>query len=641
MKKQLAMLFAVILVIFIASCGKDVNKGGEIEENTIIINKVENLSDYVFVDMQNKHEISELIGDLKAAISDGTDIMLKSEPAYKKNKCEILIGTTNREESIEAAKDLGYFDFTIKHINNKIVITAGSDEAMTEAIELFKDEFIDSKAKALYLPDEFNYSYEYPIENLTVEGTPISEFKIYSGKSFINNDFITETLRRTFDFEMEIAEEMTEGGHYIILDATSMKYEDYSIKIENGNIIIYGSASSVAKAFGSFGEEFLRPLGKKEYDLTKADNKEGKIEKPELYTKDQLLAVMNEVYNDKDHIIIGEQGRGQPNCVSSAIATFEKATGEKPGIIGFDFSTTGGGIWSEQYGGDMQAKKSLMMCEMLEYVAGGGIITFSAHWENPSGNYPDEENLYRGVLGYDYTKEAFEKAFTDLLTDGTEYNDFFKALLDEEAEFFLALQENGVPALWRPLHETNGNWFWFCTTMAGITLDASYIKNIWYYVYDYFAEKGIDNLLWTYSMSPSDNFENTPGASTMSTLYLYPGDEYCDIVGVDWYTAGDLEIMNDSYLHLVDHARKPGALTEFGASGDALGEDGKADPEKYSSMNVLRDLNELKGEGYSFSYLLTWGGSWSFAQMGLGEEFMADEMTWGQAEVKALFDGLK
>ncbi len=640
MKKQLLTLFIVILILSLAACGTPKDKGGVMDEDTVIINKVENLSDYVFVDMQNKSEISDFIDELKAAISDATDIKPRSEAAYKKNTYEILIGATNREESIDAMQGLDYFDFVIRHINNKIVVAAGSDEAMAEAIELFKSEFIDSEAKALYLPDEFVYNYDYPAENLTVEGTPISDFKIYIGKSFINTEFITEALRRTFNFEMEIAEEMTEGGHYIVLDATGMKYEDYSIKIEDGNIVIYGSARSVEKALSGFGEEFLRPLGKSEYDLTKSDNKEGKIEKPELYTKDQLLSVMTEVYNDKDHIIIGEQGRGMPNCVNSAISTFEKATGEKPGILGFDFSTTAGGILTEYYGGDMQAKKSLMMCEMLEYVAGGGIITFSAHWANPSGNYPDEDNLYRGVLGYDYTKAGFEKAFTDLLTDGTEYNDFFKALLDEETEFFLALQENGVPALWRPLHETNGNWFWFCTTMAGITLDASYIKNIWYYVYDYFAEKGVENLLWTYSMSPSGNFENTPGASSMSTLYLYPGDEYCDIVGVDWYTEGDLEIMNDSYLHLVDHARKPGALTEFGASGDALGEDGKADPEKYSSMNVYRDLLELKNEGYSFAYLMTWGGSWSFTQMGYGEEFMAEEMTWGQTEVKALFDRL-
>ena len=128
----------------------------------------------------------------------------------------------------------------------------------------------------------------------------------------------------------------------------------------------------------------------------------------------------------------------------------------------------------------------------------------------------------------------------------------------------------------------------------------------------------------------------------MSTTYLYPGDEYCDIVGVDWYTQGNLELMDEGgYLRLTDASKKPGALTEFGATGTATNEEGRADPELYSSMNVLRDLNMLRDGGYSFIYLMTWGGSWSFAQMGFGEEFMADEMTLGQADVKALFDALK
>ncbi len=643
MKKLFSSLFLTVFLVLLASCG-----GGEAEtpkknDDATVINKIENLSDYVFVDMQSTNTtVNDVIKDLEDSIKSATGIKLKRQVAFKKSDYEILVGTTNREESINAAKGLGRNDYTIGKINNKIVIVGGSDEALLEAVKLFKSQFVDAEAKSIYLPEKYTYVFHYPVEKLSVEGTPISEFKVYTGKSFIKESFVKEALSMTFDFEIEVTEEMTEDGHYIILDATSFKYEDYSIAVENGNIVIHGSARSVEGALKDFGDKFLRPLGAKEYDLTSANKLEGKIEKKDIYTKEQLMQVITEVYEDEDHIIIGEQGRGMPNCVASAIATFEKATGgHKPGILGFDFSTTPGGILTQEYGGDYQAKKSLMICEMLEYVADGGIITFSAHWPNPSGNYPDEDNLYRGVLGYDYSKAAFERAFTDLLTEGTKYNEFFNALLEEEAEFFLALQENGVPALWRPLHETNGNWFWFCTTMAGVTLDSSYIRDIWYYVYNYFESKGIDNLLWVYAPSPSDNFEDKPGA-TMSPLYLYPGDEYCDIVGVDWYTEGDLELLDSgAYLKLIDHAGKPGALTEFGASGAALGEDGTADPELYSSMNVYRDLMELKEEGHSFSYLMTWGGSWSFGQMGEGEKFMNEEMTWGQAEVKMLFDQMK
>lgn len=631
----LAVLSAVVLVL--AACGKTENPEA-LGDDMVLIDKVENLEKYVFVDMQStSSNASAVMADIRGAVKAATGLTLKMAAAYQKNDYEILVGVTNRQESLDAINGLKYFDYRIKMVNNKIVIAAGSDEALLRAAELFKSEFLYPEGKSLYLPADYTYKYKYPIDKLTVDGIDISEFKILN-QSYLTEEEIETAFLSAFEFDLPIVEEAVEGEHYIILDASSYSYEDYSISVEAGNIRIRGSYSSIGEALGVFTDEFLKGLGKAEYDLTSADRLEGEIEKPEIYTKDQLMTVLTRVYEDKDHIIIGEQSRGNnASCVTDAIKTFEKATAEKPGIIGIELQTFGMGIFSHT---DPKAL-SRIICDIVDYTADGGIVTFSAHWENPSGNYPDEDNLYRGVLGYDYTKAGYEKAFTDLLTEGTEYNTKWMSEIDREVEFFLALKDNDVPAIWRPLHETNGNWFWFCTTQAGITLDASYIKNIWYYIYDYFAEKGIDNLLWCYAPSPSSNVENDPG-STMSAMYLYPGDEYCDLVGVDWYTQGDLEITNnDPYLRLVDETRKIGALTEFGVSGKAANEEGRADPEYYSSMNAYRDLLSLRGEGYSFAYLMTWGGSWSFMLMGEGEKFMAQEMTLGQTDVKAIFDTLK
>ena len=63
---------------------------------------------------------------------------------------------------------------------------------------------------------------------------------------------------------------------------------------------------------------------------------------------------------------------------------------------------------------------------------------------------------------------------------------------------------------------------------------------MWIYVYEYFEEEcGLTNLLWEYSPSTSTH---------MDVMYLYPGDEYCDMVGIDWYTNGTFEIDQDGFL---------------------------------------------------------------------------------------------
>jgi hypothetical protein len=210
------------------------------------------------------------------------------------------------------------------------------------------------------------------------------------------------------------------------------------------------------------------------------------------------------------------------------------------------------------------------------------------------------------------------------------------------ARFFKALEENGVSIIWRPLHEANGNWFWFCIGQNGHWLEPEYVVNIWHYIYDYFQNQcGLTNLFWCYGPNQSPNVNDKPG-STMSPTYLYPGDEYCDMVGVDWYTGGSLEIANnENYLRLTDLSGKPGAITEFGPSGALVADKIEDQPKYYNSMDLYGNLYELLKEGHSFVYLLTWGGKWGIPAMGHGDELMQTDICIGQAEVKAMFDALK
>ena len=349
--------------------------------------------------------------------------------------------------------------------------------------------------------------------------------------------------------------------------------------------------------------------------------------------------VIKQVYSDPNTVIIGEQVQGKDAyAVENCINQFYEATGEMPGMVGIDLGC---------YGFDLKNTKtfnlSSYICDLVDYAANGGIITINAHWDNPAN--PGER--VRGELAGQYKTdlEDYQRTFRALITEGTGYNYEFKRELEINAHFLKALEENGIPVIWRPLHEANGSWFWFCIRQGVdpiYTLQPEYFVNLWRYVYNYFVnECGLTNLYWTFAPNYSSNVNNEPG-KTASTTYLYPGDEYCDMVGVDWYTQGALEITDsNNYLNLVNLANKPGAITEFGPTGTKLGASVEEQPSLYSSMDMYNDLRKMIGNGHSFTYLLTWGGKWGVSAMGRGDELMQTDLCIGQTEIKAMFDALK
>ncbi len=638
--------FGLLVLIFIAlvsfaSCNEKTEGEGK-----IVIKNVEDIAEYSVIRGDNctdeeKNIVTTLHSELYKAfrsIKISTDFSGASSSSK-----EILVGNTNRKESIEASKNLRYDDYVIKKVGNKIVVAGGSPSALKGAVELFLDSFFDSDAKTVKIPTGEGYKYEgtYEIEKLTVNGINIKEYKIFNRSLLNAPKEISPKLRAAFGYDLAIesAKAPIKGEKYIIFDGSSFISDKFSISLNGDNIEIKGSDHSLRAAIDFFTSDYPHTL--KNYNITKQNKYEGSTGLSGYYTKEELMSVLREAYEDPEKIIIGEEVdySTDAHVIAECIAAFEETTGQKPGIIGIDLAC---------YGVDLMNKNdiqwSALICDLVEFAMNGGIVTASSHWENPSGNTMGSARC-RGLLGYNNTKSGYEKDFRDLITEGTEYNTALKKELDANARFLKVLGDNGVPVIWRPLHEANGNWFWFCTVQNSVTLDPSYIINLWRYVHDYYTkELGLDNLIWNYAPNVSGNVNDTPG-KTMSTTYLYPGDEYCDMVGVDWYHGGNgLSIMtNDNYLLLLEKSGKIGAITEFGPSGGNKADSIAEQPELYNSMNLYGDLFELTKEGYSFAYLLTWttNSLCSLTALGEGAEFMAQEMTLSLTEVKAMFDALK
>lgn len=335
-----------------------------------------------------------------------------------------------------------------------------------------------------------------------------------------------------------------------------------------------------------------------------------------IYTKDELLKILKDVSNDESRYIQGQHLDSNMNELSNFIGAANAAAGKTPALVAFDISQML----------SLDARTMNIIEECKEFINRGGIVSFSYHMENPTGNYTSEGTC-RGELGG-------EEKWKELITEGTALNTRFNEILDIAADVLNEFDKDGYPVIWRPLHENNGDWFWWCAIQTfeengkEITrpIDQQTVIDLWIYVYNYYTSvKGLKNLVWAYSPNV------TNASSPVPTLYCYPGDDYCDIAGTDWYTAGSYEVDGSgrSYMSLVESTGKMAALTEFGPGGSLA---------VFSCKDQLDIMKRMIGDGMSPVYVLNWSGKCSLLKLGEIDTLMNDECVLDLDEIKEMFN---
>ena len=619
--KRFLLILAISMILILSACG---DTGKYITADPSVYRVVRS-------DLSSS-AVTKSAVSLKNSLIDlcGSDIAIATDYDAEVT-FEILVGSTNRAASLEAAESLKYQDFIIKLSSDKIIIAGGSDEATEKAVDYFTENFTDKKTGMIHLPEDgYSHIVETHFDTLKAFGVDLGEFTIMND-SLLDDEEISE-------FAREIAVLGTKklpssngiGRNQIILDGTSLMADEYSVIFDNGSVKITGSRDSLPVAMAEFLKN-LRERTERDCDLMPSDSFSGTAKERTLYTKEKLMKTLENVAVS-DKIMIGEEIQGNgAGIISEMIQYFaDSAGGHEPAIIGIDLACYGIKLM------DVDEKtKSGYICDLVDYASRGGVITASSHFDNPGD--PDKA-VRRKIIGDKTgTLSDYEAAFEELLTEGSELNKFWKDELIENARFLKALGDNGVPVIWRPLHESNGDWFWFCTSQDGITLDSSYLRRMWIFIYDlYTNELGLNNLIWCYSPNTSSNTEDKPGG-LMSPWYCYPGDEYVDMVGADWYTGGNYEIgANDNYRQLIERTGKIGAITEFGPSGSLLAMDDQNQEELFSCDDLRKLLENLRDDGYEITYLLTWGSKWGVPEMGRGDELMESEIALGLDDMAKL-----
>lgn len=273
-----------------------------------------------------------------------------------------------------------------------------------------------------------------------------------------------------------------------------------------------------------------------------------------------------------------------------------KLTRKTPAIMGLDYG------WEEMNPEKIQKANSLL----IEHSKKGGLVEVDFHPTNPWTKH-GLRDFGTGTSTYD-----------DLFTEGTIANIEWNRELDAVAGGLSQLQDKEITVLFRPLHEVNGDWFWWSYDTSGRVTSQEYQK-LWKYVFSYMTEKkGLHNLLWIFS--PNASLGNP---LIKSPVDYYPGDAYVDIVGLDFYL-NDFSVLNvnNDYEAMVALG-KPFGLAEVGP------------PVKthWFDNRVLADAINSKYPNIVFT--MHWNGwpvlggvtyqNQSIMETGYAKEFMNDE----------------
>jgi mannan endo-1,4-beta-mannosidase len=198
----------------------------------------------------------------------------------------------------------------------------------------------------------------------------------------------------------------------------------------------------------------------------------------------------------------------------------------------------------------------------------GYLVSMAWHWNAPtklvnSTDYP----WWRGF----YTQgTTFDIAATLANPSGSDYQALIRDI-DAIAVQLKKFEAADVPVLWRPLHESEGGWFWWGAK------GPEAFKQLWRLTYDRLtSHHGIDNLVWVL---------------TSEDPAWYPGDDVVDVVGVDAYPSDRSDTLSSRWSPLLARfdGTKPIALTEFGG---------------------VPDIDAMRQVGVSWAYFCSWNGTY-------------------------------
>jgi len=238
----------------------------------------------------------------------------------------------------------------------------------------------------------------------------------------------------------------------------------------------------------------------------------------------------------------------------------QDVTGKEPALCGFELLG---------YSPNIDYKESSAEClteveenkgtldKAWEWAERKGLITFTWHWYSPLCG--SDKAFYQKNTPFDARRAVIE---------GTPENAALLSDMDVMAGLLKPFCEKNIPILWRPFHESQGEWFWWGSRGPETA------KQLYNMMYDRYTFKyELNNLIWVW---------NSPLAKG------YVGDDTCDVISCDHYLPKHFHSdYREQYEELIGITKTP-KIT-------ALGE-----------IGPIPDIGGLSGSKIPWTWYMTW-----------------------------------
>jgi mannan endo-1,4-beta-mannosidase len=285
-------------------------------------------------------------------------------------------------------------------------------------------------------------------------------------------------------------------------------------------------------------------------------------------------------------VLTGQQcgnGDDAPSDFNLYIENLFKSTNKYVGLLGVDYG------WKDN---SFNAINQLLINHWNQK----GLVTISWHADNPwtdgyNVRWNSAQNKETINLNALLKTAPMSKAKTN-----------YRAELARVAEALQQLKNAGVVVIWRPFHEMNGDWFWWgISEYVKTPSNVEAYKNLWKDLHETLTKDyGLTNLIWTYG-------PNHEASWSGSVTVYYPGEEFVDLVGEDYY--GPTPSFPD--YEALKALGKPLVLCEGGPNDKA-----------YGNWDEVALVNTLKGKA---GYFLQWA-SWPGAKVAIIDNLFNSNM---------------
>jgi mannan endo-1,4-beta-mannosidase len=200
-------------------------------------------------------------------------------------------------------------------------------------------------------------------------------------------------------------------------------------------------------------------------------------------------------------------GQHTQSIAQKELHYIERITGKSPALCGFELLS-----YSPNINYENSSKECLVEIEenkntltnAWDWVEKGGLITFTWHWFSPFGSW--DKGFYSKNTTFDASKAVVE---------GTDENIALISDMDYMATILKPFCDKNIPILWRPFHESEGDWFWWSYKGPEVA------KKLYRLMYDRYTNyHKLNNLIWVW---------NSP------LPHGYVGDDVVDVITRDLY----------------------------------------------------------------------------------------------------------